>query len=431
MKEPATRREVGGVFVTDLYQNVIQGTQSQPETVSNSTKSRLIDALLEAWADAPAGEVSVRALVQKAGAAQSSIHYYFGNIEHLYLSASRAALEAARGWMAAQLAQLDQLAALADETLAPEVQASLIASTLADWTGPQRRLAMAWRHGCDAAWQDAWDGFWHRLATTLGLGAHAGTLACFAAGEAARHLLVWNPPLDRALLEETVAALTLWLGEQRLAPDHVHPLYRALAMRAYDAAAPRPNVPDAAIGAAATDLLAEAGHAGVTFRAVAARAEVTLGKVIHAYGTKSALLHAALHGLYRREALRGDPERLRSRRMAPAAMLQEILAAVLGGTQPVLVAYDEIERAIYNGDDHAALRGLVRAMEDPSGTWALQQMLGGVQPTLSLVEAFSATIRGVGHKARHSKAQHEELRSYALAALRPFRPWSVTRLRGP
>lgn len=387
------------------------------ENVIKPTKTRLIDALLDLWSDAPVDDVSVRAVVQHASAAQSSIHYYFGDMERFYLAASRSALSQGQTWMGTRLAQLGRLDG---EPLPAGLQASLIASTIADWTAGERRIAMAWRHAADAEWQAAWDGFWSDIAKIIGLHEHADALACFAAGESARHLLVWNPPLDRALLEETVAAFTLWLRERRHSDNLVRTAYGALARRSYDMPAARADDRAAQIAGAAATLLAEKGHAGVTFRSVAARAGVTLGKVIHVYGTKSALLHAALHGLYEREALRSDREQLRSHRIAPEPMLERVLEAVLGGSQPVLAAYDEIERAIYNGPDHTALRGLVRAMDDPSGTWALQQILGGAQPSASLVAAFSAVIRGIGYRALHAGGTQGDLRSGARAALEPF-----------
>lgn len=398
---------------------VMNPSHEHQESAGNPTKSRLIDALLMMWAESPADELSVRGLVLRAGAAQSAIHYHFGDMEHLYLSASQAALEAAQPWMEQQLSAL---AALAEEPLPAALQSSVIAAAIADWTQGQRRLAMAWRHAPDAAWQAAWDSFWFRLAGGLGLAGAAETLAAFAAGEAARHLLVWNPPLDRALLEETTAALIIWLRERRLAPDRVRPVHRTIARRAYGA----PAVPDSALAermaASAGMLLAEQGHAGVTFRAVAAAAGVTLGKVIHVFGTKSGLLHAALHSLYRREALGGDLAALLEQSLAPEVMQAQLLDAILGRPQPVLRAYDEIERAIYNGSDHAALRGLVRSMDDPSGTWALQQMLGGRAPTAGLVAAFSAVIRGIGTRAVHGACSQDDLRSHAVSALRPFMP---------
>lgn len=389
------------------------------ESDARPTKMRLIDAVLSLWADAPADSISVRALVQQAGAAQAAIHYHFGDVEHLFAEASATALDRAKGWMEARLAALG---GLAGGECATGLQASLIASTIADWTGGERRLAMAARLVPGAGWQAAWDDFWTQLAALVGLGAHAPTLAAFAAGESARHLLVWNPPLDRALLEETAAALVLWLTERRFAPDPVRAAHQRLALAGYARPAPRhDDALAASIAQAAAELLAGEGHAGVTFRAVAARAGVTLGKVINACGTKSELLRGALHRLYEREALGGDAERFVARSFPPEVVLGHLLEAVLAG-QPVLRAYDEIERAIYNGAEHADLRGVVRSMEDLSGAWALQQMLGSQVPPAALVAAFSAVIRGIGSRVVHGGYSQGDLRSHALMELQPFAP---------
>lgn len=382
------------------------------------TKMRLIDALLSLWADAPADSISVRTLVQHAGAAQAAIHYHFGDIERLYVEASAVALTAAEAWMESRLTALGGLAGGA---VAPALQASLIASTIADWTGRERRLAMAARFAPSPEWQSAWEEFWTRLAAGIGLGDHAVALAAFAAGENARHLLVWNPPLDRALLEETITALVLWLTERRFAPDPVRASHQRLAREGYDRPAARHDDALATtIQEVAADLLAQQGHAGVTFRAVAARAGVTLGKVIYSCGTKSELLRGALHHLYEREALGGDRAGFEAQRLPPEVVLALLLEAVLSGQQPVLRAYDEIERAICNGTEHADLRGVVRSMEDPSGTWALKQMLGGEVPPAALVAAFSATIRGIASRVIYGGYSKDDLRSYALLALQPF-----------
>lgn len=403
--------------MTDSENEVTIESKFDQIIATEPTKSRLIDAMLASWAGLPADAISVRTIVRMAESAQSSIHYHFGNMERLYLSASHAALGAAQDWMEAHLARLDLLK---EEELPASLQASIITSLIAEWTGAQRRLAMAWRHAPDADWQVAWERFWNELASLIGLGDRAPTIACFAAGEAARHLLVWQPSLDRALLEETVDAFVLLLRNDRPGPDLVRPVYRALIGQRHDAPQPPSDAAADRITAAAATLLAEQGHAGVTFRAVAARAGVTLGKVVYVYGTKSALLHAALHGLYEREALRGNPESMLARRVAPKEMLSQVIEAVIGGRQPVLLAYEEIERAIYNGPDHAALRGMVRAMEDPSGSWALQQLQSGSVPTASLVAGFSATIRGIGYRASHGGHSPDEMRSYAQVALQPF-----------
>ncbi len=387
------------------------------ETAMKSTELRLIDALLDMWAGMPIDQISARALVHEAHSAQAAIHYHFGDMERLYAAASAAALTQAEGWMAERLAALAPLAQVA---VTPALQCAVISATIADWAVFQRPLAMAARHAPGPQWERSHRAFWTRLAALIGLGDHADTLACYAHGEGARHLLVWNPVLDRALLEETTAALVTWLAARRFGDEGVRMVHRTLARADYREPLHPGAGERAGIAEAAAHLLAAQGHAGVTFRAVAARAGVTLGKVVHLVGTKSQLLALALHRLYEREALGGDPEQFQAQRFAPQAMLAMVLEAVLAGSQPVLAAYHEIERAIYNGADHAPLRGVVRAMEDPSGTWALTQLMGGQVPTASLVAAFSAILRGIGHRAVHAADPPEALRAAAQAALRPF-----------
>jgi AcrR family transcriptional regulator len=387
------------------------------ENVRQTTRFCLIDALLAVWAEAPAESISVRTLVRKADAAQSAIHYHFGDMERLYQEASQVALAAAQDWMAVRLKAMSGLA------VAPvprALQIAILTASIADWVTSQRPLAMAARHAPSSAWHRAWDDFWSQLALILGLEAHATKLALFAEGESARHLMTWNPVLDRALLDETVTALLLWLEERRFGPEDIRLRHRALARENYDSS---PSLDDGMarmIAEAAADLLADDGHAGVTFRAVAHRAGVTLGSVIHHCGTKSELLRGALHHLYLREAMGGGPEILAAHTYPPAAMLDRLLASIVGGSQPVLRAFDEIELAIYNSSEFNALRGVVRSMDDPSGAWALQQMLGGTAPPTSLVAAFSAIIRGIGFRARLGGPEARMLEATARQSLMAF-----------
>lgn len=365
----------------------------------------------------PAENISVRAVVGRAGAAQSAIHYHFQNIERLYECASEAALNAAQGWWEDRLSALDPLAG---RPVSAQLQVSVLTSTICDWAVVQRRLAMASRRMPSAAWQAAMQSFWLDLARRIGIGEYAETIGFYAAGEAARHLLVWDSLLDRALLEETTEALLTWLCARRFAGDDVRLTHRDLARCEYREPT-RPLAGDTLVMAeAAAGLLAEQGYAGVTFRAVAARTGASLGKVLHLCGSKSELLRLALHRLYEREALGDARELFIAQTISPQVMLDELLDAVLSGGQPVLRAYDEIELAIYNGDEFRALRGVVRSMEDPSRTWSLQQMLGGKTPPASLVAAFSAIIRGIGFDARFAEPQAGVVDWRARQALMPF-----------
>lgn len=315
---------------------------------------------------------------------------------------------------------LADLGPLAGRDLPAAMQASILAATIAEWSGPQRRLAMAARRAPEPQWQAVQAAFWEQLAERIGLGPHAPTIACFAMGESARHLLDWTPAIDRALLDETVAALVLWLREGRLGGDAVRHEHRALARADYREPPALTGPVIATIADAAAALLAEQGHAGVTFRAVAARAGVTLGTVIHQCGSKSELLRRALHRLYEVEALGDRRAQFETQTVPPALMREQVLAAALGGDQPLLRAYDEIELAIYNGDEFAPLRGVVRSMEDPSGDWTLRQLMDGTVPPASLVAAFSAVVRGIGFHAQHEAARGSGLEQMARAAVSPF-----------
>jgi len=267
-------------------------------------------------------------------------------------------------------------------------------------------------------WHAAFQRFWQAVATHVGLGDHGATLALFAQGETARHLLRWNRALDRALLEETVLALVQWLREERGGADHVRLLYRRLARAAYRQPARSDATMATRIEDAAAALLAERGHAGVTFRAVATRAGLTLGQAIHHGGTKSDLLRAGLHRLYEREALLGNREVFMAQAFPAVTLFEQMLETVLAGRPAMLAAYDEVELAIYNGPEMHDMRGLVRSMEDPSGTWVLTQITGDPHPPASLVAAFAAVVRGIGHLA--AATGRDEAALSARAGLRPF-----------
>jgi AcrR family transcriptional regulator len=382
-----------------------------------STQSRLVDTLIALWADLPIDQLSVRSVIHHADVALSAIHYHFGNLERLYLAASDTALERAKVWMTAQRLSL---ASFAGQPLPSSLQASILTSLIADWTMTQRPLAIAARRAPSAAWLAAQDGFWQDAAHAIGLSDHATTIACFAHGETARHLLVCHPALDRALLEETVAALLAWLAEARLVPETTRPAHQAHARAGYHAPMRGADPHFMTVAGAAADLLSRKGHAGITFRAVATEAGVTLGKVIHLFGSKSELLRCALHRLYEREALGDQRDLFVAQSLPPQAMMEHLLKAVLTGRQPVLRAYDEIELAIYNGAEFHTLRGMVRSMDDPSGAWALKQL--SLQPFVpgSLVAAFSAVIRGLGFRASLAADDPVAIEDFARRVLRPF-----------
>lgn len=395
-------------------------SQSSLEIDQKPTKCRLIEAVLAMWADVGADHFSVRLLAAQADVAPSAIGYHFTNLERLYLDAADTALGRAQGWMGDTLKRLE---GLRERPLSCAARAAVITGVIEDWTRAQRELAIAWRRGRSlgfAGFDAHWHEFWSNLAALLGLERHAATLALFADGESARHLLAWDPLLDHLLLEETVRALLAWLEHGRCGEDTARLEHRRLALAGY-ASPQRPrDAAEAAIDAAAAALFSEAGHAGLTFRALAQRAGVTLGTIITHCGTRSELLHRALHHLYEVEAEGGGPDGLAAIAVPSEVMIKELLVAVGQGDQAVLRAYDEIELAIYSDPKFDRLSGVVRSMEDPIGTWSLAQITGVNTPPASLVAAYSATVRGIGFMAGLAGGLSGAARAYAengIAAL--------------
>ncbi|MFW5633998.1 MAG: TetR/AcrR family transcriptional regulator [Erythrobacter sp.] len=379
-----------------------------------------MEAVLKAWADEGADSLSVRWLAAEAGATQSAIGYHFDNLERLYVTCADVAADRARVWMGQTL---DLFGGLRGEVLTIAARAAVIAAIIEDWTRARRPLAMARRRSRAlgyAGFEKSWPGFWRELAALIGLDRHAPTLALFADGESARHLLDWDPVMDSLLLAETVRALVGWLEAGEPGEDAVRRAHRRRAADAYERPEGRDESASRAIIEAAADLLAERGHAGVTFRAIAKRAGVTLGMVVHHCGTRSELLHRALHGLYEREAMRAGAGGLAALSFAPEEMVELVLGAIASGGQPVLRAYDEIELAIYNEAEFEGLRGVVRSMDDPSGAWSLGQLLGGDVPAASLVAAYSATIRGIGFMAGPARGLSGEDLAYARRGIEAF-----------
>lgn len=398
------------------------------KNVTNCRSDDLIGATLDHWSELPEGSMSVRRLTALIGAPGSSIDYHFGGIEQLYVEASRRALGLAWHWMQDVLADL---AYFTRSTHPAVLVGQTIALVLDQWVREERRLAMAWRRTKTLAsspqaaavrqeWHFAWADFWSELSETLGMRAQSGVIAAFADGEACRHLLQWKPLLDTNLLYETAGSLISWLCEGKVADDACRLAYRKSVSRCFGSLVTDADCNASEFGHAAAKLLAREGRSGVTFRAVAEEAGSTLGAVSHHFGSKADLLRTALYLLYKQEAMPVMREELAQHQVPPATMLAQSVSAMAGGTQPVLRAYDEIELAIYNDAAFEGLRAAVRCMNDPSGTWALTQMLGGRVPSQSLVAAYSSVCRGAGHLVENIDLSIEDREECVRAALLPF-----------
>ncbi|WP_372859167.1 TetR/AcrR family transcriptional regulator [Sphingobium lactosutens] len=283
--------------------------------------------------------MSARQISVAASAPVSSIYHHFGSLERLFETAQEEAQVRARLWGDDRIAQLDGLPA------DPAAFVAFFAATVDDWVMGQRQIAFAWREGqllrtdsrasaqVRAGWCGLWADFWRRASARFGLARHARLIERFFDNEAFLHMIDWRRTVDRAGLGEYARGLGAWLTGQPVPPAP----WRDFARR--EALSTAPDVPEhdgttARIAEAAATLIEEAGPSAVTHRAVADRADLTLGVVSHKRRTKAELLQAGFEAVYV-----GALGRLHARTASiapadPAAMLDGIadfIAGSLGG----------------------------------------------------------------------------------------------------
>ncbi len=380
----------------------IKQSQNRSDCNVSETKLRLVVAVLACWSDSPRDAVSVRTITARAGLTASSVDYHFGKVEHLYGAAQDYALGLAQHWTDERI---EQVHALQRQDLGLAARAAIVGGIIDDWAQGQRHLAMAAREASAAArgggdclphrrWTDLWLAFWHDMAAALGISDAGTTLAMFHDGVGTQHLLCWNRTLDLALLHEDVATLLAFCDDGEMAPDPVRSAFRRAVDAAHGGLAAASRAEPDALDRAAAAVMQDHGIAALTFRNVAARAGETLGRTAWHFGTKTALLERAFEQLYRDAA--GLPPPVGG--VAKEDMLAQVIAAVTGGSQPILRAFDEIILHIARSPDHVPLRGAIRAYRDPAATWVLEGLLADSGPVaLSLASVFSSICRGLDH----------------------------------
>lgn len=289
------------------------------ETTAKSSDIRLIDAVIDIWETGGADAVSARQLSANADVPASSIYHHFRSLEQLLVLAQERAQRDARLWGQDRLAQMDGLST--DSRAFPGFFAGLVD----DWVHDQRGVAFAWREGqllrtkspagaqVRAGWRTLWRDFWEQACDRFGLSHGVDMVDHLFENEAFLHMLKWRRAVDRAGLDELAQGIGAWLMGEAMPASPWRDFARNLAM----AQAPEPPDHDpttARIAEAAAALVEEAGPSGVTHRAVAERAELTLGVVSHKLRTKSELLQAGYEGIYVEAA-----SRVRARASAAAA----------------------------------------------------------------------------------------------------------------
>lgn len=277
---------------------------AREEEAVSTTGERLVAAVLLAWEQQGIAGTSARALAQSAGLPVSAIYYHFGDLDHLYDAANRAALARAEQWCAQQIDALVPAAALPADALP-----SLLAALIDDWAFGHRQLAFAWREcqlmatrnpahaSARASWKDMWRRFWAHICGLCGRSDAAELTGAFFDGESFLHLLQWRRTLDRACLDETCRGWSQWLSGS-LAPEG--PWRRTARAEALRTSLGPQQLSGVAqqIARAAAEIVAQEGVARLTHRAVAARAGITLGVVSYNFRTSADLLNAAFEAIY-------------------------------------------------------------------------------------------------------------------------------------
>lgn len=309
------------------------------EMTDKSSDYRLIDAVIETWARGGNDAVSARQLSVSASVPVSSIYHHFGSLEQLLVLSQEESQRCARAWCAERLAQLDGL------PLDSRAFPSFFAGTVDDWVQHQRRAAFAWREGqllrtesdagaqVRAGWRMLWQDFWQQACAHFDM--HHGWMVAdrMFENETFLHMLDWRRAVDRAGLDEFAQGVGAWLTGAAMPASPWRDFARDLAL-AQAPESPGHDGTTARIAAAAAALIEEAGPSGVTHRAVADRADLTLGVVSHKLRTKSELLQAGFESIYM-EAV----TRLRARTESAAAAdavaaldgIADFLTASLGG----------------------------------------------------------------------------------------------------
>lgn len=360
-----------------------------------SSTDRLVAAMISLWERHGNASISLRMVAQMAEIPVSSIYHHFGTMEHLSLTAQDAACVLARHWCERRLADL------ATARFPADALPALIAALIDEWTQGERRLAFAHRE-CQVmaardprympalrAWQDMWSSFWHDLSARCDTGAFSTATTSFFYGESALHLLRWRRAIDRACLDETCRAWGEWLAGCLAAEG---PWRRFARDEARDAAPELSSLPKVAqqIADAAADTIEEHGMGGLTHRAVAHRAGLTLGVVSYNFKTSADLTRAAFEAVYQRVA----PQLVDGARPIPTAA--EALESVAGYDihAPNITVIDEVMAAVARDPDLIAFAPQLRYSRGRSSGVQLQALVGDRPISTTDAALFSTFASG-------------------------------------
>ncbi len=280
-------------------------TASAPPVPDTATpQARLLKTMAGLWRTQGRGQISARRIAGQAGVTTSLINYHFGSFEGLLDASLRDFIDRNTAWWRSRLEPLKAL-----KPLDAQAGGYLLASLIDELCDAHGDVVFAWFE-CQAMaardpafapvavdWYTVWRDAWAEVATHILPDDAADLLYAFADGELCLHRIAWQPPLDRACLFETCVAWVQMVTDGTTGPMSLRETLRERC--GTPAGEPLDEgSPDAAIALAAADIVGKSGIGGVTHRAVAAEAGMTLGVVSYHYPTANALIHAAFEAIY-------------------------------------------------------------------------------------------------------------------------------------
>ena len=393
------------------------------KTDENSSYYRLIRTASTLWEECGYAAMSARQISVLADSPVSSIYHHFGSLEQLFAMSQKACQDQTSQWCNAQLEQVS--------SLYPEIEgfAEFFAHIVDEWTQERRPLAFAWRE-CELLavrnpqfaeqarlWRVIWRDFWQQAGEIFGLGGNAFIAERLFDSESLLHLIRSRRVVDRASLSETARGIACWLAGKPAPDGPWRTKAHAQALRTSSQTIARDEAITQIMHAAA-ELVSEHGVVGVTHRAVADRAGLTLGAVSHRFRTKSALLDAAFEGLYAAVASSVIPPP-RPDAIPTIESIADDIVATQHGLK--ISGGDDLFLATARDAALSELGAQLRYLRGRSSRAALQAVLGPHRP-VSLVEGslfsgfIQAQLRRHGQIEEHGeRSVHDELRALVAA----------------
>jgi len=386
-------------------------TESSADT--ETPQARLLEAVAALWVSHGRGRMSARQTAAAAGITTSLINYHFGSFERLLEASFRDLAGQTRAWWQPRLAQLDG-ATFPD----PDAAGFILASLIDDLCTSAPALVFAWFE-CNAMavrepafadvaalWHAIWREAWGRVAACILPSDVCDLLYAFADGELCLHRIAWQPVLDRACLSETCSAWVRMVTDGKMGAMPLRETLRA----ACDNPAPMPwadDSPEAAMALAAADIVGKSGIGGITHRAVAAQANLSLGVVSYHFPTADELVHAAFAAIYG-QIIEAD-------RRQPQPVTAEIYARGVGqliahpDAQANFLSLDEFIGAVARDPILARFGGTLRYTR---GRTVARTLQGFPSPLAGAL--VSSSINGLIRQARFVPQSHREAWAEAL-----------------